>query len=178
MVVLRGFVAVVDGLNEALGRVAAWLTLGTVLVCFTVVVLRYGFGTGQIWLQDLYVWQHAAVFMLGAGYTLLHEGHVRVDVLYGRASPRRRAWLDITGTFIFLFPWLIVLAWMSGPFILSSWAIREGSAQAGGLPGAYLMKSLIWAFCLLVGLQGLALVARRILFLAGDERHAPGAGAH
>lgn len=173
---LRGFIAVVDGLNEWIGRAAAWLTLGTVLVCFAVVVLRYGFGSGYIWLQDLYVWQHAAVFMLGAGYTLIHGGHVRVDVLYGRAGPRRQAWLDIIGTVIFLLPWLVVLAWMSGPFILSSWHIREASGQTGGLPGAYLMKTLIWAFCGLVGLQGLALIARRVLFLAGDESHAPAAG--
>lgn len=176
MGLLRGFVGLVDGLNEGAGQVAAWLTLGTVLVCFAVVVLRYGFGIGLIWLQDLYVWQHAAVFMLGAGYTLLHGGHVRVDVFYGRADPRRRAWIDIIGTLVFLLPWLLVLAWASGPFILSSWAIGEGSAQTGGLPGAYLMKTLIWVFCALVGLQGLALIARRALFLGGDARHAPAAG--
>ncbi|MFM2044772.1 MAG: hypothetical protein RLY86_3348 [Pseudomonadota bacterium] len=176
MDVLRRFVAVVDGLNDWIGRVVAWLTLGTVLSCFTVVVLRYGFNTGQVWMQDLYVWLHAIVFMLGAGYTFLHGGHVRVDILYGKASARRRAWIDIFGTLVFLMPWLIVLAWTSQHFVLSSWSIREPSAQSGGLPGAYLMKTLIWVFCALVGLQGLALIARRLLFLGGDDRHAPAAG--
>ncbi len=175
---LRVFVAAVDGMNEAIGRAVAWLTLGTVLVCFAVVVLRYGFGIGFIWLQELYVWQHALVFMLGAGYTLLHNGHVRVDLFYGSAPARRRAWMDIVGTVVFLIPWLLVLAVESSSFILNSWAIREGSSQAGGLPGAYLMKTGVWAFCLLVGLQGLSLMARRVLFLAGDDRYAPGEAAH
>lgn len=175
---LRLFVAAVDGLNEAIGKTVAWLTLGTVLVCFAVVVLRYGFGIGFIWMQELYVWQHALVFMLGAGYTLLHGGHVRVDIFYGRASSRRRAWVDIFGTVVFLIPWLLVLAIESSGFILSSFAIREGSFQAGGLPGAWLMKAVVWVFCLLVGLQALALVARRVLFLAGDVRFAPAEAAH
>jgi len=178
MGVLRGFVAVADGLNEWIGRVAAWLVLGTVLVCFAVVVLRYGFGIGYIWMQDLYVWQHATVFMLGAGYTLLHQGHVRVDILYARGSPRARAWVDIVGTLIFLFPFLIVLAVESGPFITASWAILESSPQSQGLPGAFLLKTLIWAFCLLLGVQGLALVARRVLFLTGDGRYAPAPTGH
>lgn len=178
MVALRGFVAVVDGLNEVVGRLVAWMTLGTVLVCFAVVVLRYGFGVGYIWMQELYVWQHALVFMLGAGYTLLHGGHVRVDIFYGRASPRTRACVDVLGTCIFLLPWLIVLAVESGPFIASAWSIREGSAQTGGLPGAYLMKAVIWVFCALVGAQALSMVARRILFLAGDAAYAPADPTH
>lgn len=176
MEMLRGFVAAVDAVNEAVGRFLSWLTLGTVLVCFAVVVLRYGFGTGYIWMQELYVWQHALVFMLGAGYTLLHNGHVRVDVFYGRAGGRRRAWIDITGTLVLLLPWLVVLAWESTPFIGQSWAIREASQQTGGLPGYFLLKSAVWVFCLLVGLQGLALVARRALYLAGDPAYAPHTG--
>ncbi|ACI98879.1 TRAP transporter small permease subunit [Rhodospirillum centenum] len=173
---LRGFVAAVDALNRMLGEALSWLTLGTVLVCFAVVVLRYGFGIGFVWMQELYVWQHALVFMLGAGYTLLHNGHVRVDVFYGRAGGRRRAWIDITGTLVFLLPWLAVLAWESAPFIGQSWTIREASQQTGGLPGYFLLKSAVWAFCLLLGLQGVALIARRALYLAGDARYTPHAG--
>ena len=166
---LRGFVRAVDALNDWIGRTVAWLTLGCVLTCFGVVVLRYAFDLGFPWLQELYVWQHAAVFMAGAGYTLLHGGHVSVDVLYGRASPRRRAWIDIAGTLVFLFPWLAVVATASAPFVLSSWSIREGSGTAGGMPALYLLKSLLWIFCALLFVQGLALIARRGLFLAGHD---------
>src|SRR5690606_37431965 len=109
MAVMPTIVRAIDTLNEYTGRVLAWLTLGTVLVCFLVVVLRYLFAIGSVCLQELYVWQHAIVFMLGAGYTLLHGGHVRVDILHARMSERRRAWIDLLGTIFFLMPWLVVL---------------------------------------------------------------------
>jgi TRAP-type mannitol/chloroaromatic compound transport system permease small subunit len=164
---LSRFASRIDALNDRVGRAAAWLTLGCVLTCFAVVVLRYAFGIGFPWLQELYVWQHAAVFMAGAGYTMLQRGHVNVDVLYGRLSPRRKAWVDILGTLLFLFPWLAVVTITSAPFVLSSWSIREASSTAGGLPAVYVLKSLIWVFCALLFLQGLALIARRAMFLTG-----------
>jgi TRAP-type mannitol/chloroaromatic compound transport system permease small subunit len=164
---LAGFVRGVDACNEWLGRTVAWLTLGCVLTCFTVVVLRYVFNVGFPWLQELYVWQHAAVFMAGAGYTMLHRGHVNVDVMYGRLGQRARAWVDILGTLFFLFPWLAILAWTSAPFVLSSWAIRESSATADGMPGVFLLKSLLWVLCAVLFVQGIALITRRALLLAG-----------
>ena len=166
---LTAFVHGVDTVNEWVGRVVAWLTLSCVLTCFGVVVLRYGFNIGFPWLQELYVWQHAAVFLLGAGYTFLHRGHVNVDIFYGQMSPQRKAWLDIFGTLVFLFPWLAVVAYVSAPFITSSWAIAEPSSTANGMPALYLLKSTLWAFCLLVFVQGLALLIRRVAFLAGHE---------
>jgi len=167
---LKGFVRGIDALNDWVGRTVAWLTLGCVLTCFAVVVLRYAFNIGFPWLQELYVWQHAAVFMAGAGYTMLHRGHVNVDVVYGQLSDRRKAWVDIFGTLVFLFPWLAVLAITSGPFVASSWSIREGAGTADGMPAVFLLKSLLWVFCALLFLQGLALIARRTLYLTG---HAP-----
>ena len=168
----------IDRLNDAIGKAVAWLTLGCVLVCFLVVILRYVFSTGLIWLQEAYIWQHGIVFMVGAGYTLLHRGHVRVDILYVRMSDRTKAWVDIFGTVAFLFPWLIVIASYGHRFITSSWAILEPSGQPGGIPFVYVLKSMIWVFCLLVGLQGLAMIGRNLLFLAGDRRYAPEPTAH
>ena len=168
------FVAAVDALNEWTGKVVAWLTLGCVLTCFLVVVLRYGFSIGFPWMQELYVWQHAVVFMVGAGYTLLHGGHVSVDIAYSRFRAKTKAWVDIVGTLLFLMPWMAVLAWTSSQFILSAWAIREPSSQADGMPALYLLKTVIWVFCGVVTLQGLALIARRTLFLAGHEAFSPG----
>ncbi len=171
MKALGAFVHAIDGLNEWVGRAVAWLTAGCVLTCFAVVVLRYFFDTGYPWLQELYVWQHAAVFLAGAGYTMLHRGHVNVDVVYGRLGARARAWVDVGGTLLFLFPWLAVLALTSAPFVLESWRIREISSTADGMPAVYLLKSLLWVFCGLVFLQGLALLVRRGLFLAGRPLH-------
>lgn len=173
------FVRAVDALNEAVGRVAAWLTLATVLICAVVVVMRYAFSMGFIWLQELFVWTYAGVFMLGAGYTLLHEGHVRVDILYARAGPRARAIVDLVGSFVFLLPWIALTAWMSVPYVRASWALGEESAQTGGMPGLYLLKSVILVFCVLLGLQGLALAGRSLLTLTGRDvpRHRPGEDA-
>ncbi len=170
---LELFVHGVDAMNEWVGRTIAWFTLGTVLVCFTVVVLRYVFATGIIWLQEAYVWLHAMAFMIGAGYTFKHGVHVRVDIFYGQLSGRRKAWIDILGTIIFLGPFLFVVAFFSYQFIVSSWAIRETSSQPGGIEQLYLLKTVIWVFVFVVGLQGLALMARRTLYLLGREDFAP-----
>jgi TRAP-type mannitol/chloroaromatic compound transport system permease small subunit len=131
------------------------------------VVLRYVFNVGYPWLQELYVWQHAIVFLVGAGYTLLHRGHVSVDIVYGRMSARRKAWFDIGGTLVFLFPWLATVAWTSGPFVLSSWAVREASANPSGMPGLFVLKAMLWIFVGVVFAQGLAHLIRCSLTLAG-----------
>jgi len=175
---LIAFIRAVDAVNEVVGRVVAWLTLGTVAVCFLVVVLRYVFSIGFVWMQELYVWQHAVVFMLAAGYTLLHGGHVRVDIFYARMDPRRRAIVDLIGTLLFLMPWLGVVIFYGMPFLILSWRLLEPSSQSDGLPAFFLLKSVIPTFCVLVGLQGLALAARSVLVLAGREEYAPAQSGH
>jgi TRAP-type mannitol/chloroaromatic compound transport system permease small subunit len=174
---LSAFVAIVDAINEWIGRFVAWLTLGCVLTCFLVVILRYGFSIGFPWMQELYVWQHAIVFMVGAGFTLLHGGHVNVDIAYSRFTPRTKAWVDILGTLLFLLPWMAVLAWTSSQFVLASWAILEPSSQSNGMPGLYLLKTMIWVFCGVISIQGIALIMRRVLYLNGREEHSPGSAS-
>lgn len=166
---LVGFIRMVDGLNRRIGRVVGWLTLGTVLVCAAVVLLRYVLKIGFIWMQELYVWIHACVFMLGAGYALLLDKHVRVDLWFQRQPARTRAWVEIAGCVVFLLPWIGALAWVSVPYVARSWAILEASSQSGGLPGLFLLKAVVPAFCVLFGLQGLARAARAALLLMGRE---------
>ncbi len=175
--VLAGYVRFAEALSEGTGRIAAFATLGCVLVCFAVVILRYGFGIGLIWMQELYIWMHAFVFLIGAAYTLRHGGHVRVDAFYSRMSLRRRAIVDLTGTLVFLLPWLAVVGWFGADFVADSLAIGEASAQPGGMPALYLLKGFIPAFCVLLALQGLALAARSVLVLAGREEWAPSSSA-
>ena len=163
------FIRAAEAVNRAVGAVTAWATLGCVLACFAVVVLRYGFGIGKVWLQDLYVWQHAAVFLIGAGYTFLVGGHVRVDLIYRAASPRHRAAVDLFGTVTFLLPFLALILVESWPLVASAWAIGEGASQPGGLPAVYILKSFLIVFCALVGLQGLVVVVRAVMVLSGVE---------
>jgi TRAP-type mannitol/chloroaromatic compound transport system permease small subunit len=164
----------IDRLNDAVGRALSWLALAVVLVCFAVVVLRYVFGVGYVWMQDLYVWLDAVMFTGVAGYTLLKNGHVRVDIFYRPASARRKAWVDLVGFFVFLLPFVAVVGLWSWPYVEQSWQVFEGSRNSGGLPGLFIVKSFLLVFCLLVGLQGLAMAGRSLLVLAGrrDPRSA------
>jgi TRAP-type mannitol/chloroaromatic compound transport system permease small subunit len=173
MKALPAFVRSVDRLNDVIGRGVSWLTLAMVLVTFAVVVLRYGFSLGWVWLQESYVWLYALVFMLGAGYTLLHDGHVRVDIFYRPASIRFQAIVNLCGSLFLLLPMIITVAWVSIPYVVASWEQLEGSREAGGLEGLFLLKSVLLVFCLLVGLQGLAMAGRSVLILTGHPEFAP-----
>lgn len=166
----------IDRLNEIVGQAMAWLLLAVVGVVFLVVVLRYGFSWGRVWLQESYVWLHATAFMLGAGYTLRHDGHVRIDVFYGRADPRRRAWVDLLGGALLLLPFVAYLLVLSLPYVRASWRQWEHSREAGGLPGVFLLKTVIPVFALLLLLQGLSLMGKAWLRLGGrpDLAAAPG----
>ncbi len=173
MTTLGAIVRRIDWLNEHIGRAVAWLALTMVLNTFLVATLRYGFSMGWIWLQELYVWMHGTIIMVAAGYTLLHDGHVRVDILYRAASARGRAWVNLIGTLVFLFPTLGVVAWATWPYVLLSWHRLETSREAGGMPGLFLWKTTMLLFIVLLGLQGLALVFRSILGLGGAREWDP-----
>ena len=151
-----------DGLNDAVGRSARWLTVGMVVVQFAVVVLRYVYGTSYIWVQELVIYVHAAVFMLGAGYTLLRDGHVRVDVFYSEMRATAKAWVDFAGTPLLLIPSCVVLLLYTWDFVAKSWAILEGPMSIGGIPAVYLLKTLIPLFAGLLLLQGVSLAIRSL----------------
>ena len=159
-----------DALNEWLGRGVAWLALLLVLTQFVVVVMRYVFGLGSVKMQESIVYMHATIFMAAAGYTLLHNGHVRCDIFYSDASPTRRALIDLFGVLVFLLPMCVLIGWVSWPYVTAAWAVREGSPEGSlGIPGVYLLKSVILLFALLVGLQGISLAIHSLLVLAGVE---------
>lgn len=156
--------ALLDGITGLVGRAVAWLTLLMVLLTFTIVVLRYGFGLGWIWLQESVTFMHAAVFMLAAAWTLSRGDHVRVDVFYRRLAPRRQALVDIGGTLLFLLPFCVFLLWTGWDYVSNSFAIREASREAGGLryPWPSLQKSMILAMAALLLLQAIVLLSRSV----------------
>jgi len=152
----------IDIVNERIGRCTAILVLLMTLTAVGVVVLRYGFDNGFVWMQELYVWMHGLLFMLGAGYALRHDRHVRVDIFYADMPPRRKAWVNFFGTLFLLLPMLAVIAWTSVPYVLDSWHRTEPSYQAGGMKGLFLLKTALLLFCLFLSLQGVALLLRAI----------------
>jgi TRAP-type mannitol/chloroaromatic compound transport system permease small subunit len=159
----------IDRLNAAIGGTVAWACLLVVVVQFTVVVLRYVFGLGSIWLTETIIYGHAALIMLAAAWTLQAGGHVRVDVFYERAGPRRRALIDLCGALLLLLPFMLVLLYFSLPYVARSWSILETSRETSGLPAVYLLKTLIPLFALLMALQGVAQAIRAAHVLSGRD---------
>jgi TRAP-type mannitol/chloroaromatic compound transport system permease small subunit len=154
------FAGCIDRLNAAIGRTVAWLCLLVVLVQFAVVLMRYTFGLGSIWLSESIIYGHATLFMLAAAWTLRDGGHVRVDIFYADASPRQRAWIDFAGALLLLLPFMLVLLWFSLPYVGRSWAILETSRETSGLPAVFLLKTLIPLFAGMMALQGVAQAIR------------------
>jgi len=173
MQILALLVRLISGLNWLVGQVLSWLALACVLVCFTVVVQRYVFSTSTLWMQDLYVWLGGAMFTGVAGFALMRNDHVRVDVFYRPAPVRRKAIADLIGVLVFLLPFVYVVWTYAFTAVARSWGYFEGSANIGGMPGLFILKSFILLFAALVGLQGLAMAARSILVLAGREELLP-----
>lgn len=143
-----------------------WVALAMVLVQFGIVIGRYVFGVNSIWVQESVLYLHAVLFMLAAGYTLLVDKHVRVDIFYAKVTPAARRRIDILGHLLFLWPAMLALAWWSWPSVRNSWKILEGPISVGGIEAVFLLKSLIPLFCALVALQSLAILLR--LFAGKD----------
>ena len=158
-----------DRINTALGKMISWFTLFMVIITFVVVVMRYVFDAGFIWIQESVVWMHAAVFMLGAAYTLHDEEHVRVDVFYRNMSDKRRAWVDFIGVLVFLLPVCVFLGWKSFDFVVQSWSIRESSREPGGMPYPFIpmLKTVLLLMPVTVGLQGVSLFLKSLRVMRG-----------
>jgi TRAP-type mannitol/chloroaromatic compound transport system permease small subunit len=156
--------------NLAIGLAVRWLALLMVLVQFGIVLLRYVFGVSAIWLNESVLYMHGALFMLGAGYALLVDEHVRVDIFYSKAGLRGKALIDAFGHLFLLFPSMALLLYWSWPSVRNSWAVMEGPVSVGGIPASFLLKSLIPAFAVLVMVQALARLLRDLARLAAGER--------
>lgn len=125
------------------GKAIAWLTVVMVLLTFTIVILRYGFNLGWIWLQESVTYLHVAVFSIAAAWTLQQDGHVRVDIFYSAMSEQKRALVNLVGTLLFLIPFCLFIVIIAWPYVANSWSLMESSREAGGLPIVFLLKSLI-----------------------------------
>lgn len=158
-------IRLLDAVAEYTGATTAWLTLVMVVIASLVVGLRHFLGIGSVALQESVTYMHAAVFMLGTAFTLKRGGHVRVDIFYRRFTPRARAWVDALGSLLFTLPLMIFIGFGSCEFVMSSWDIREGSANSSGLGGTYILKALLPVMALSVSLQAFAELLRNLCIL-------------
>lgn len=158
---------IIDTVNKGIGWVVAWLALLMVLIQMTVVVLRYVFGYGSIWMQESIIYMHAMLFMLGAAATLINDGHVRVDIFYRNAAPKKKALVDLVGALFVLSPVCILIIWYSLPYAEKSWEVFEGSKETSGIQAVFLLKSLIPVFAIMMLLQGISMSLRCLCRLLG-----------
>jgi len=167
MTALLALSRAIDAVNERVGRLVLWLVLAATLVSAVNAGMRYAFSmASNAWLE-LQWYLFAAIFLLAAGYTLKHNGHVRIDILYGRLSERARAWIDLLGTLIFLLPFSLLLVWFSWPGFADAWQHGEMSPDAGGLL-RWPVRLLIPLGFALLALQGISELIKRIAFLRGQ----------
>lgn len=160
------WVDALERVNHWVGAGVRWFALAMVLLQFGIVLLRYVFGVSYVWLDESVLYLHSALFMLGAGYTLLVDGHVRVDIFFARFDARTQTLVNIAGHAALLLPAMILLLIYSWPSVRSAWAILEGPISVGGIPASFLLKSLIPAFCVLLIVQALACLLRDLARLS------------
>lgn len=161
----RFLIQPIDCFSETMGRLIAWLTLAMAIVTLIVVFTRYVLGLNSIALQESVVYMHAAVFLLGSAYTLKNRGHVRVDIFYRRFSPSQKAWVNSLGTIILLLPMCGFLFAITWNMALTSWRIGEVSAEAGGIPAVFILKSIMPLSAAALALQALAELFRNMVYL-------------
>ncbi len=155
----------IDFLNTIVGKIAAWCSLLLVISVTIDVILRYGFNISFVFLGELHWHIYALIFLLGAGFTLKDNGHVRVDVIYQRLSKKTKAVINIVGIIFFLFPGCFLVIKTSIPFIKSSWIVNEGSPDPGGLPYRYILKSVVPFSFFLLALQGISMLLKNLCIL-------------
>ncbi len=159
---------ILDSFSDRFGKVVSWLALAMVLIQTIIVVQRYVFGVGWIWLQESIMYMYGLMFLLAAGYTLLHDGHVRVDIFYREAAERTKAWVNFVGTYLLLFPVMVVILDLAYPYFEMSWRVKESSPETSGIPAIYVLKFAILLFASLMLLQAYSLVIRSAHILIGE----------
>ena len=169
MLMLSWISRAIDRINTLVGYLCGLFAFTMVLVVFTVVVMRYGFSIGFIWMQEAYVWLHSFIFMLGSGFTYLANEHVRIDVFYRDASEKYKATVDLIGNIFLLAPFLYIIWKYSYPFVYRSFLMNEVSREAGGMPALFVLKSAILWFCLVLFLQLISNVSKSIQVLLSKE---------
>lgn len=163
---LLAFSRLIDWVNGWVGRGVYWLILVSVLVSSGNALVRYAFSRSSNGWLEIQWYLFSAVFLLGSAYTLLHNEHVRIDIIYGRLTPRARAWIDLLGGIFFLLPMTLIILWFAWPVFLESWRLNEWSTDAGGLI-RWPVKLLIPVGFALLSLQGISEIIKRIAFLLG-----------
>ncbi len=164
----KNLVAMIDALNLKVGTTISWLSFSLVMLVVFDVIMRYLFKKSFVAVQETEWHIFAVYFLIGGGYTLLKDSHVRVDIFYQKMSARLKAWIDLLGVLFFLLPGCYLVIKTSSKFAWTSWMVREASADPGGLPGRYMLKAVVAVAFVLIALQGISMGLKNLLLLLGQ----------
>lgn len=162
-------IALLDGVSDIIGRLFSWLVLLMVVLAFANVILRYAFGVVYPMSYQAVLWAFGMVLTACAGYAMLHDDHVRVDVFYRPARPKTRAFIDLLGGFFLLAPFLFVVWDKTFPYVRRSWLLKEGPQELSGIPAVYLLKSFLLVFVAVLAIQGVAIMLKSLLRLCASD---------
>jgi len=170
MKALKNIISIIDKMNNWIGNAVSWLIPALMVLVGFDVLRRQLFNQTDAWILELEWHLFAMVFLLGAGYTFLHDRHVRVDVFYSEQSPRDKAWVNLVGILALLIPWILILIYWGTHYAWQSFEIGEGSPNPNGLPARYLIKFAIPLGLLFLLLQGVSELAKSILVIKSTEK--------
>jgi TRAP-type mannitol/chloroaromatic compound transport system permease small subunit len=159
----------IDAFQEQVGRAVSWLMFLMVVVVFGDVIFRYVFSKTWVFVQEFEWHLFGLVYLLAAGYTMLHDEHVRVDILYSKLSSRGKAWVDLILLFVMFFPSCLLVIYTTWPFLRNSFLVNEGSPDPGGIPARWALKAVIIIAFALLFLQGISQVIKNLYWAAGWE---------
>lgn len=166
---IANFARTIDSINEVIGKAVSWAALGLVLVQFGIVMMNFLYAEGIIAVQESLTYMHSLLFLGAAGYTLLHNGHVRVDIFYSKMPEKKKAYINLMGSLIILFPVLFFIGLYAWPFVYQAWEIKEGSVETSGLHLVYILKSMILLFVGCTFIQGISISLHSFLVIRGYE---------
>jgi TRAP-type mannitol/chloroaromatic compound transport system permease small subunit len=166
---LRELARRIDRFQDALGRALSWLMLAMVLTVFFDVVSRYALSRSYVFTQELEWYIFAVAYLMAGGYVMLWDEHVRVDIMYSRLTPRKKAWVDLILLFVFFFPSALLIIYTTWPFFRNAWTVYEGSPDPGGIPARWALKGVIIVAFVLMAIQGVSEAIKRLYWAMGWE---------
>ena len=162
---MKKLISALDSFSEITGKVCSWFVVIMVFITCLVVVMRYGLDMGSVLLQDVVLYLHAGLFLLGSAFALKRGSHVRVDIFYRDFSHKKKAFVDLLGNLLFLQPVCWSIFFFSWGYVKFSWRIMEVSAEPDGLPFVYLQKSLLIVLSLILALQSFSEILKSSVIL-------------
>ena len=165
---MNNFQLLTEQIMNIISKLLVYILLSMIVLVILTIFLRYFFSIGSISIQELIMYFHASIFMLGISYTYKENSHVKIDIFYNKLSEKNKTILSLIGVILLIIPFAIFIIFISFDMVSSSWSIFEGSSEAGGLGLVFILKSLIPLSGFLILLQALSELFKNLQILKNE----------